>query len=117
MFDSHNAVNETEPHEALVRRYISYIEHVHVNETDGREPGTGDYDFGTLLATLDELQFRGWVSLEAFDFSRGAETIIAGSLQHLKESYERARAQLYTASTHSVSVHSGSLHTGSGQTN
>jgi sugar phosphate isomerase/epimerase len=90
MFDSHNAIDETEPHADLIRRFFPYIEHVHVNENDGREPGTGNYDFETLLATLDTLQFHGWVSLEAFDFSRGAETIISGSLHHLKRCYEQS---------------------------
>src|SRR6267378_3210241 len=43
MFDSHNAVDETEPHAALIDHYCDYIRHIHVNETDGRHPGTGDY--------------------------------------------------------------------------
>jgi D-psicose/D-tagatose/L-ribulose 3-epimerase len=91
MFDTHNAVDETEPHADLIRRYISYIEHVHVNEIDGREPGTSDYDFASLLAVLDELRFPGWVSLEAFDFKRGGEAIISGSLQHLKRCHDECR--------------------------
>jgi len=45
MFDTHNAADETEPHMDLVSRYFRHIAHVHVNEMDGREPGTGDYDF------------------------------------------------------------------------
>ena len=32
MFDSHNAVDETEPHPDVIRRYWQYIEHIHVNE-------------------------------------------------------------------------------------
>ena len=45
MFDVHNAVDEVEPHAALVDRYFDLIRHVHVNELDGRHCGTGDYDF------------------------------------------------------------------------
>ncbi len=84
MFDSHNAVDETEPHPDVIRRYWQYIEHVHVNEEDGREPGTGHYDFESLLATLTNLDYRGWVSLEVFDFTRGAETITRGAIEHLR---------------------------------
>lgn len=98
MFDSHNAVDETEPHTDLIRRYFSYIEHVHVNEIDGREPGTGDYDFQALLATLNRLRYEGWVSLEAFDFKRGAEAIVSDSIQHLKRCYQRSRQPQETAS-------------------
>jgi sugar phosphate isomerase/epimerase len=45
MFDFHNTPDETEPGEALVRRYFNYIRHVHINEMDGRYPGTGNLDF------------------------------------------------------------------------
>jgi D-psicose/D-tagatose/L-ribulose 3-epimerase len=84
MFDSHNAIDETEPHSDVIRRYWQYIEHIHVNELDGREPGTGGYDFQALMNTLTALDYRGWVSLEVFDFSRGAETIARGAIEHLR---------------------------------
>jgi sugar phosphate isomerase/epimerase len=88
MFDTHNAVDETEPHTELVKRYFKHLAHVHVNEIDGREPGTGDYDFAALLQTLIDLRFSGWVSLEAFDFSRPPEVIAGGSLQYLRKQIE-----------------------------
>jgi D-psicose/D-tagatose/L-ribulose 3-epimerase len=84
MFDSHNAVDETEPHAALIRKYFPYIAHVHVNETDGREPGMGDYDFAAILSVLQELNYSGWVSLEAFDFSRDPVDIARRSIEHLR---------------------------------
>ncbi len=84
MFDVHNAVNETEPHSVLVERHFTKIRHVHVNELDGGYCGTGTYDFKPLLETLRRLNYKGWVSLEAFDFKPGAETIATGSLRHLE---------------------------------
>jgi sugar phosphate isomerase/epimerase len=84
MFDVHNAVDETEPHAELLKRYFEKIAHVHVNEIDGKEPGMGDYDFASLLRELTRLGFKGWVSLEAFDFSRAPETIAGGSLRYLQ---------------------------------
>ncbi len=84
MFDSHNAVDETEPHVELVEKYFDVIRHVHVNEMDGRYPGTGDYDFGALLRKLEELDYRGWVSLEVFDFLPGAGEIAARSIDYLQ---------------------------------
>jgi D-psicose/D-tagatose/L-ribulose 3-epimerase len=84
MFDTHNAVDETEPHADLIRRRIGYIDHVHVNEIDGREPGTGSYDFSSILNVLIEMGYAGWISLEVFDFARGAEVIARGSLEYLK---------------------------------
>jgi|SRR5271157_262011 len=90
MFDVHNAVDEKEPHAALVDRYFDIIRHVHVNEMDGRHCGTGDYDFKPVLATLYRRGYSGWISLEAFDFTPGAERIANESLRHL----EREIAQL-----------------------
>jgi D-psicose/D-tagatose/L-ribulose 3-epimerase len=85
MFDTHNAVAEKEPHSELIRRYGSHIQHVHVNEMDGREPGTGDYDFGSLLNALAAAKYHGWISLEVFDFKRGGRQIAEDSLNHLKK--------------------------------
>ena len=84
MFDTHNAVDEVEPHAALVEKYFDVIRHVHVNEMDGGYPGTGNYDFRPLLGTLRRRAYRGWVSLEAFDFKPGAENIANQSLRYLE---------------------------------
>jgi len=84
MFDTHNAVDETEPHPVLVERYFDFIRHVHVNEMDGRYAGTGNYDFGTLLGTLLRLGYQHWVSLEVFDFKPSAPQIAQASLAHLQ---------------------------------
>ncbi len=89
MFDVHNAVDEAEPHAALVERYFEFIRHVHVNELDGRHCGTADYDFKPLLAALARLGYAGWISLEAFDFSPGAERLARESLRHLEREIAR----------------------------
>ncbi|MFN0172663.1 MAG: sugar phosphate isomerase/epimerase family protein [Bryobacteraceae bacterium] len=84
MFDSHNAADETEPHAAIVDRYFDYIRHVHVNEMDGRYPGTGDYDFRSLFEVLQRRNYSGWVSLEVFDFKPGPVAIAERSLRYLE---------------------------------
>ncbi|MBV8572046.1 MAG: sugar phosphate isomerase/epimerase [Acidobacteriaceae bacterium] len=90
MFDVHNAVDEKMPHSDLIRKYFRYIRHIHVNELDGREPGTGDYDFAALLETLAALNYSGWVSLEAFDFSRDARAIAAHAMARLQSALPAA---------------------------
>jgi sugar phosphate isomerase/epimerase len=89
MFDTHNAVDEREPHAVLVERHFSKIRHVHVNEMDGKHCGTGDYDFKPVLSTLRRLGYDGWVSLEAFDFSFGPERLATESLRYLEQETER----------------------------
>jgi sugar phosphate isomerase/epimerase len=84
MFDVHNAIDEKEPHSELVRKYAGRIRHVHVNEVDGSEPGMRDYDFTSLLETLARVGYRGWLSVEAFDFSRSGSEIARRSMEHLR---------------------------------
>jgi sugar phosphate isomerase/epimerase len=84
MFDVHNAVDEIEPHAALVDRWFHLIRHVHVNELDGLHCGTGGYDYKPVLDVLRRRGYAGWISLEAFDFTPGPERIAAESLRHLE---------------------------------
>ncbi|MGD0669638.1 MAG: sugar phosphate isomerase/epimerase family protein [Bryobacteraceae bacterium] len=84
MFDVHNAADEAEPHATLIDRYFDLIRHVHVNELDGRHCGTGGYDYRPVLEALAQRGYRGWISLEAFDFSCGGERIATESLRHLE---------------------------------
>ena len=84
MFDVHNAIDEEESHAALVDRYFDFIHHVHVNELDGRHCGAGSYDFKPVLEVLQRRGYTGWVSLEAFDFTPGAERLANESLRHLE---------------------------------
>jgi sugar phosphate isomerase/epimerase len=84
MFDTHNAVDEVEPHATLVERYFDLIRHIHVNEIDGKHCGAGDYDFIPLLRTLKRLDYQGWISLEAFDFAPGPERVANESIRYLQ---------------------------------
>lgn len=89
MFDTHNAEDETQNHAELVERHFDVIRHVHVNEMDGRHPGTGDYNFLPIFDVLRRKQYSGWISLEAFDFSCGAERLARESLRYLESVIER----------------------------
>lgn len=89
MFDSHNAIDEVESHAALVDRHYDLIRHIHVNELDGRHPGTGSYDFKPVFEVLRRRGYGGWISLEAFDFTPGARTIARESLRHLESEIGR----------------------------
>jgi sugar phosphate isomerase/epimerase len=85
MFDSHNAIDEAEPHAAIVQRYWNRIRHIHVNELDGSYPRPdGGYDFRPVLQVAKDRKFAGWVSMEVFDFAPGAAKIINESIQYLK---------------------------------
>ncbi len=81
MFDFHNFPDEKTPFEDLVRRYFPYIRHIHVNEMDGRYPGTGKFDYRPVFQTLVDLKYSRWVSLEVFDFKPGPVEIVRATME------------------------------------
>jgi D-psicose/D-tagatose/L-ribulose 3-epimerase len=85
MFDFHNAVDETEPTDVLVRRHFAHIRHVHINEMDGRYPGTGNLDFLPVFRVLASMKYRHWVSLEVFDFKPGPDEIARETVAYLRK--------------------------------
>ena len=56
---------------------------------DWRHPGQGEYDFKPVLGVLKQRGYNGWISLEVFDFSPGAETIARESIDYLRKEMER----------------------------
>lgn len=85
MFDTHNAVAETTPHDRLIEDYADLIRHVHINEMDGRHPGTGTYDFSVPLQALKDIGYDGWLSLEVFRFEPSGEEIARISSRYLRK--------------------------------
>jgi sugar phosphate isomerase/epimerase len=86
MFDSHNAIDEHEPHQDLVKKHWSLIRHIHVNELDGSYPRPGGgYDFKPVLQAAKDGAFAGWVSMEVFDFAPGAEKMVGESIAYLQD--------------------------------
>jgi D-psicose/D-tagatose/L-ribulose 3-epimerase len=84
MIDTHNTTAEKAPCAELIAKYFRYIRHVHVNEMDGRHPGTGSFDFAAVLHTLERLGYQRWVSVEVFDFSAGGDVIAKESMRALR---------------------------------
>ncbi len=84
IFDSHNTAGETMPPDELLRRHHRFIQHVHLNEMDGRYPGSGRFPFEKVLETLRAQKYQGWVSVELFDFKPDGETVARRSIEYLK---------------------------------
>ncbi len=80
MFDFHNTADEKQPSEVLVKQYFPYIRHIHVNEMDGRYPGSGALNFLPVFQTLVDLKYSRWVSLEVFDFKPSPVQIVRDSM-------------------------------------
>jgi len=85
MFDTHNAVAEEVPHDQLIKQHADLIHHVHINEMDGRHPGTGSYDFSVPMQALKDIGYTGWLSLEVFQFEPSGEEIARASSRYLRD--------------------------------
>jgi len=85
MFDTHNTTAETEPASVLIAKHLKQIRHVHLNEMDGRYPGSGNYLFRELLQALRDNEYKGWLSVELFDFQPDGETVASKSAAHIRE--------------------------------
>lgn len=59
------------------------LKHVHVNDPNGRGPGFGKLQFTPLLGILHEAGYRGYISVEVFDFVPDPRTIASRSLGYL----------------------------------
>jgi len=80
MFDFHNAISETEPWDVLIERYYPYIEHVHINEVDGRAPGTGNSDYRAAYAALRARGYDKWISVEIFEVPDNPEKTLRDAM-------------------------------------
>jgi len=87
VFDFHNTVDETEPFDVLLRKFYENVEHIHIQEMDGKHLGTGTAanDYVKAFQTLKDLKYDKWISLEVFDFSPGGKTIAEESMRTLRE--------------------------------
>lgn len=87
MFDFHNTPDETQPCDELVNQYFDYIYHVHVQEMNGKHPGTGTAvtDFVKTFQVLKNRNYSRWISVEVFDFTPGGQVIARESMQALQQ--------------------------------
>jgi sugar phosphate isomerase/epimerase len=63
------------------------VAHVHANDANRRGPGFGETDFGPIAKTLADIGYKGWVSVEVFDYSPDPETIARQSLAYLQQKF------------------------------
>jgi len=61
-----------------------YLRHIHTNDANGRGPGFGELDFVPILKMLMKNGYKGYLSVEVFDFSPDPQTVASRSIGYLK---------------------------------
>jgi sugar phosphate isomerase/epimerase len=75
---------ESTPIAELIHRHRAELVHFHANDPNLQGPGFGTLDFKPILASLSDIGYSGWVSVEMFDFSPGPERLARESIDYLR---------------------------------
>jgi sugar phosphate isomerase/epimerase len=81
---------ETTPIPQIIHEQRALLHHFHANDPNKLGPGMGEVDFTPIFRALGEIDYRGWVSVEVFDYSPGAETIARVSMENMLRAIEAA---------------------------
>ncbi|QDT53979.1 D-tagatose 3-epimerase [Caulifigura coniformis] len=87
-------LGEETPIPALIDRFKSITKHFHVNDSNLLGPGMGETDYLPIFRALRDSRYDGWISVEVFDYSPGADHIARESIEYM----HRINAQLDGAS-------------------
>ena len=72
-----------------IRKHAKYLEHFHANDKNRRYPGSsGEVDYGPIIEALKEVGYKGYLSIEVFEFDPGPEFIAREGLRYLKQLVE-----------------------------
>ena len=76
--------SERQPIPAVIAASAAHLEHFHANDANLRGPGFGAVDFGPIFAALEAVAYRGWVSVEVFDYAPGPERAARESIAYMR---------------------------------
>lgn len=81
---------EAEPIDQIIRKHADRMIHFHANDANLLGPGMGEIEFEPIMRALRDVKYDGWISVEVFDYSPGAETLARQSIANLRAASEKA---------------------------
>ncbi|MBZ5856100.1 sugar phosphate isomerase/epimerase family protein [Flavihumibacter profundi] len=66
MYDTHHANIEEKNNQTAIRTIAPLLAHVHISENDRGTPGDGHVLWDEAFSTLAEINYSGWLTIEAF---------------------------------------------------
>jgi sugar phosphate isomerase/epimerase len=64
------------------------VAHFHGNDVNHRGPGQGPTDLHEVARALKEINYKGWISVEPFDYHPSAEECAQISLNNLQAAFK-----------------------------
>ena len=77
--------SEAAPIPDLIHTHARRTGHFHANDANRRGPGFGDVNFVPIFRALKETAYKGWVSVEVFDYTPDPVTIARESIRYMRE--------------------------------
>jgi sugar phosphate isomerase/epimerase len=81
--------SEARPIAQIIQESADYVGYFHANDPNLKGPGFGQVDFKPIAGALTSVGYKGFVSVEVFNFDEGPETIATKSLDCLKRAFGR----------------------------
>jgi sugar phosphate isomerase/epimerase len=75
---------EGRPIPDIIRENAPYLEHFHANDANRLGPGFGQIEFVPIFEALGQIDYRGWVSVEVFDYTPGPERLARQSIDYMR---------------------------------
>ncbi len=76
----------------IIADSADYLAHFHANDSNKRGPGMGDVDFVPIFAALKQIGYKGWVSVEVFDYEPGVERLARESIAYMQRCWKQVNA-------------------------
>ena len=76
---------ERTPIPQIIAQNAAILAHFHANDPNRQGPGFGRLDFLPILEALGKTDYRGWVSVEVFDYAPGVERLARDSIAYLQQ--------------------------------